>query len=81
MMTSKDRIDDETMTLGTFRYLSDKRNIGGLLMLTGFAALVQPLASIAATINSNPDDGTTPTQGLPFSDLFGGFCVVVTGIL
>jgi hypothetical protein len=63
-------------TVGNVRFLSDMRQIGALLMVTGICAIIQPLANIASLIGP---DGTTASSGVPLSALFGGFCLVSIG--
>ena len=65
-------------SIGSLRLSADKRQIGGLLMLTGFAAVIQPIFDIAVTMGS---DGSSPNRGLDLALLIGRFFVNVTGIL
>lgn len=65
-------------TVGSVRMQSDMRQIGALMMLTGACALFQPLVGVASTIGP---DGSTPTEGIPFSNLMGGLCLITIGIL
>jgi hypothetical protein len=64
-------------TIGNMRFLSDMRQIGALLMVTGICAIIQPLANIASLIGP---DGTSASSGIPLAALFGGFCLVSIGI-
>ena len=70
--------------VGRLRFEKEVQQLGCLLMLTGFAEIVQPLTWIAGLINGGLDeDGnpTTVTTGLPFALLFGYLCCVLIGIL
>ena len=63
---------------GSLRFESDKRQIGALLMLLGFCAIIQPLAGIAASIGP---DGTTVSEGIALSSFIGGLCLAKLGVL
>lgn len=78
-MTPAEIKKSNTSSVGAMRYDADKRQLAGLLMITGFCAVIFPLAGVAAAINGNM--GTTVTEGLPFAGLFGGLCVVTVGVL
>lgn len=64
--------------MGSLRFLADKRQFAGLLMLTGFAAVIMPLYQISTAIEA---DDQTDTTGLAFASLIGSVVVVVTGIV
>jgi hypothetical protein len=64
--------------LGQERFKSDKRQLGGMLMLLGTTALVFPLANIASKVGP---DGTTVSEGIPLSSLVAGVFVVNMGIV
>jgi len=61
-----------------FRFQSDKRQIGGLLMLLSFCALVMPLATIVG--NFGPD-GTTTNDAMENAKLAGAFFLFFIGLL
>ena len=70
--------------LGQVRSGKEVQQLGCLLMVVGFAEIVQPLTWIAGLINGGQDDDGNPitvTSGLPFSTLFGYLCCVLIGIL
>jgi len=77
-MVSIDKVNANP--LGNTRYTADKREIAGLLLVTGFAAIIQPLVGVTSTINSG-EDGSTPTIGLSFAGIFGGLCVLFVGVI
>lgn len=63
-----------------YRFQSDKRQAGGLLMLLGFCAIVQPAADIVSGFG--PDGALVTDAGeIPFWQLVGGLCVFINGIL
>jgi len=63
----------------SFRFQSDKRQFGGLLMLLSFCLIVMPLASIAGAFG--PDGAnTTDASTIPFWGMFGGLCIFITGV-
>jgi len=81
-MSNSDDYEEQATTtsapsIGSLRFNLEKQQMAGLLMVTGVCALIQPLVPISATINIDP----TPTSGIAFSSLFGGVCVVATGVL
>ena len=63
--------------LGRERFKSDKRQLAGLLMIQGAAALVYPLANIATLVGPN---GTTANMGIPLSSLISSVFVVLMGM-
>jgi hypothetical protein len=63
---------------GQIRFESDKRQIGALLMITGFCALIQPMAGVATGIGNN---GTTAREGVPLAQLIGGLQLITLGVL
>jgi hypothetical protein len=67
----------KSTTVASLRYQSDIRQAAGLLLATGIFAIVLPLTDVASLIDGS---GNTPTTGIPFSLLFGGFCVIATGL-
>ena len=72
-MTSKVTAQD----IGQERFKSDKRQLGGLLMLTGTTALVFPMANLATRIGP---DGTTQSEGIGLSSLIASVFVIFMGI-
>lgn len=70
--------NDKRVTVGSMRFTADKRQIGGLLMLTGFAGVIQPIFDIATAIGAH---GNSPTQGVGLVVLIGNFFINVTGTL
>ena len=68
----------DTTTMGSMRHQMELRQITGLMMALGLAAVFQPLAGVTSAIS--PDGGTV-TTGIPFSNLFGGLCVISIGFL
>lgn len=69
-------MDKEIM--GSFRHQMELRQLTGMMMALGLAALFQPLAGVVSAIGPN---GSTVTEGIPFSNLFGGICVIAIGFL
>jgi hypothetical protein len=64
--------------VGELRYSNDLRQIGGILLVAGFCAVVQPLGEVVSVIGPN---GTTVDQGIPLSGFIAGLCVIKIGIL
>lgn len=65
-------------TIGQVRFQSDKRQLGGLLMLLGAAALVFPMANVSTLIGP---DGTTASEGIALSSLIAGIFVISMGLI
>lgn len=70
--------------LGQLRVSKEVTEIGCLLMLNGFAEIVQPLVHIAKYVNGCFEEETgeyvTDRTGLPFGLLFGYICCVAIGV-
>ena len=64
--------------VGKLRFTSDLRQVGGLLLITGLCAIIQPIGNVVGRIQ--PDGGTV-TEGLPFASLFGSLCLMAIGFL
>jgi hypothetical protein len=64
--------------LGQERFKSDKRQLGGLLMLIATTALVFPMAKLASLTGR---DGTTATEGVPLSGLIASVFVIIMGVM
>ena len=62
-------MDDMAYQIGLECFKANKRQIGGLLLLTAIVATVQLLASIASLISP---DVTTASEGIPASYLAAG---------
>jgi hypothetical protein len=75
---SKSIESSSAASLGKERFKSDKRQLGGMLMLLGTTALVFPLANIASRVGP---DGTTVSEGIPLSSLVASVFVVNMGIV
>jgi hypothetical protein len=65
-------------TTTTARYESDLRQLGGLLLIAGFCAVIFPLNGIISAIGP---DGSTVDTGIPLSGFIAGLCTVKIGIL
>jgi len=53
----------------SYREQSDKRQYGGMLMLLGFCAIIQPMANLVSAFG--PDGANVPTQQTPVRFLSG----------
>ena len=67
-----------SLSLSLISYFVDKRQIGGLLMLLSFCALVMPLATIVG--NFGPD-GTATIDAMENAKLAGAFFLFFIGLL
>jgi hypothetical protein len=63
--------------LGQERFKSDKRQLGGLLMLIGVYILHSPMAKLVILVGPN---GTTANEGIPFSGLTGSILIIFMGL-
>ena len=66
-----------TITAGMERFRSEKRQLGGLMLVLAVCATFQPLGTIAALAGPN---NTTPTSGLDFYSLFGSCILILIGV-
>jgi hypothetical protein len=66
-----------TQALGQERFKSDKRQLGGLLMLIGVYTLLSPMAKLVILVGPN---GTTASEGIPFSGLTGSILIIFMGL-
>jgi hypothetical protein len=64
-------------SMGNERFKADVRCFGGLLLVLGAMATINPLANVAAGITP----GMLPTEGIPLWSLIGGVSVVIMGTL
>lgn len=61
------------------RYQSDRRQIGGLLMILGFCYIIQPQAGLVSGFGPEGSLATDPST-IPFWGLVAGFCLWITGM-
>jgi hypothetical protein len=64
--------------VGNERFRSERRQIGGLMLLLGTCVAFQPLANIASLIGTDDDDEAASTP-LERASLAAGFCQVAFG--
>jgi len=57
--------------------ISDMRQIGALMMVTGICAIFHPISGVVGVIGP---DGTTPSSGIPFWGFIGGLCLIIVGV-
>lgn len=79
MSADHDDDDDSTKlneTIGQLRLLSEKRQFAGLLMITGFCAVSQPLNMITTAF-----EGPTVFTGIEVASLIGSILILLIGIL
>jgi hypothetical protein len=62
--------------VGNERFRSERRQIGGLMLLFGTCVAFQPLANVAALIGADDEAASTPLEQ---ASLTGGFCQVAFG--
>jgi hypothetical protein len=67
-----------SLSLSLISYFVDKRQIGGLLMLLSFCALVMPLATIVGSFGPT---GATTDDTMENAKLAGAFFVFILGLL
>lgn len=60
-----------------YRFQSDKRQIGGLLMLLGSCAIIQPAANIVSGFG--PEGANADSSEIGFWGLVGGLCLFING--
>jgi hypothetical protein len=67
------------MNSANYHMQSDKRQFGGMLMLLGFCAVIQPLANLVGAFG--PDGANSTHLGeIPFWGMVGAFCLLFNGI-
>ena len=70
--------------VGNYRFISERRQYGGLLMLAGFCAIIQPLANIATTVGPDgPNLTSAEGKGAGHSDTWrfvGACCLFAIGV-
>jgi hypothetical protein len=66
-----------SLSLSLISYFVDKRQIGGLLMLLSFCALVMPLASIVGAFGP---DGVAVDDAMGKAKLAGAFFIFFLGL-
>jgi hypothetical protein len=76
-MTFPSKTSDDEPSAGTMRFISEKRQVGGLLLVTGFCALIQPLGGIVTAVGKD----TTVASSLGVASLIGGLCLAKLGLL
>ena len=59
---------------------ADKRQFGGMLMLLGFCAIIQPLANLVSAFGPDGANSTDPGD-IAFWGMIGAFCLLFNGIL
>ena len=64
------------LSLGEERFKSDKRQLGGMLMLTGLPAIILPLAGIASSVGLDTEVG----RGIPMAGFVGSIFVLTMGL-
>lgn len=62
-----------------FHIQSDRRQFGGMLMLLGFCAIIQPLKNVVSGFGPDGANETDPGE-IAFWRLVGAFCLFITGI-
>jgi hypothetical protein len=65
-------------TIGNQRYISNLRQISGLLLIAGFCAIIFPLNNVIGSIGPS---GTTANEGIPLSRFIAGLCTIKIGLL
>lgn len=70
--------DAVAKAVGQQRLLSDKRQLGGMMIILGAAALIFPMANVSTLIGP---DGTTANEGIPLSSLCAGVIVITMGVI
>lgn len=72
------KVLEKSKRLGKERFKSDKRQLGGLMMLLGTNALVFPMANFATLIGP---DKTTASEGIALSSLIASTFVIAMGLM
>lgn len=65
--------------LGNMRYKAERRQFAGLLMLTGFCAVIQPLANIASGVGTS-GPLVTDAGEVKFWQFVGACCLFAIGV-
>jgi hypothetical protein len=64
---------------GNYRFVAERRQYGGLLMVTGFCAIIQPLAGIASAVG--PDGPVvSDASEAAFWSFLGACCLFAIGV-
>lgn len=71
--------NDEKPTIYNVKYESDQRQFGGMLMMTGFCSIIQPLANIASSIGPGGAYVIHPSE-IGLWSLVGAFCLFINGV-
>lgn len=71
-------IGNKGTSVGALRLQSDMRQIGAMLMLLGFCAIIQPMGNIVSSVGYNGTNVKTPIQ---IASLIGSFCLFKIGVL
>ena len=58
---------------------ADIRQFGGMLMLLGFCAIIQPLANLVSAFGPEGANTTDPSE-IPFWGMIGAFCLFINGV-
>mmetsp|Transcript_12413 Transcript_12413/g.21734 ORF Transcript_12413/g.21734 Transcript_12413/m.21734 type:complete len:353 (-) Transcript_12413:221-1279(-) len=69
---------DTKLSVGQERLKSDKRQLGGMILLLASCALVFPMANLATRVGP---DGTTDNEGIPLSSLIASVFVITLGMI
>ncbi|CAB9514248.1 expressed unknown protein [Seminavis robusta] len=64
---------------GNYRYVAERRQYGGLLLMTGFCAVIQPLARITTAVGPN-GPLVTDVGDVAFWQFVGACCVLAIGL-
>ena len=73
--------DKSHLSIGSVRCANERRQYGGLLMLTGVCAVFAPIGSIVTAIGTEGLLGdTTDPSTIPFWRFVGGCCMMAIGI-
>ena len=73
--------DKSHLSVGSVRCANERRQYGGLLMLTGLCAVFAPIGNIVTAIGTGglSGDSTDPST-IPFWSFVGGCCMMAIGI-
>lgn len=63
-----------------YKKQSDIRQYGGMLMLLGFAAVIQPLGGVVGAFGPDGANTTDPSV-IPFWGMIGSVCVFICGVV